>query len=218
VTLRTEGAPHPSTRATLGERILGGLQYAAATPVIRFVLTLLLSVSFFVLNFNVVVPLIARQVLHGGAREFGWLMASLGAGAICGALTLALVMRGRPPIALPVAAGLVASAGMLALAFASGVGFAMAAATLVVVGVAQITFQATCNTILQLTAPDGLRGRVMGLYALVFAGVTPFGAFAVGWVAETLGTPTACALGGAGGLLSVTALTLLWRSQGSHRR
>ena len=162
-----------------------------------------LRVSFFVLNFNVLVPLVTKQMLHGGADVFGWLMASLGGGAIVGGLTLALVVRGRPPIALPVAAGLLVSAGT----------FALASATLVVMGVAQITFQATCNTLLQLTAPDNLRGRVMSLYAVVFAGVTPFGALAIGWVAEAFGTPAACALGGAGGLLSVALLTILWRSR-----
>lgn len=212
-TLRIEGAPHPAARATFGERIRGGLRYAATTPLIRFILTLLLAVSFFVLNFNVLVPLVTKQVLHGGAGEFGWLMASLGGGAIMGGLTLALLVSGRPPIALPVAAGLLASAGTFTLAFASS--FAMASATLVVMGVAQITFQATCNTLLQLTAPDALRGRVMSLYAVVFAGVTPFGALTIGYVAEAFGTPAACALGGAGGLVSVAMLTVLWRTRKS---
>lgn len=209
--LRIDGSPHPSAGTTMLEKIRGGLQYASTTPLIRFVLTLLLSVSFFVLNFNVLVPLVTKQMLHGNAGDFGWLMASLGGGAIVGALTLALVLQGRPPVALPVTAGLVVSAGTFALAFASSV--PMAAATLVVMGLAQITFQATCNSLLQLTAPDGLRGRIMSLYSLVFAGVTPFGAFAVGWVAEAFGTPMACALGGAGGLVCVTALTVLWRTR-----
>jgi MFS family permease len=209
--LRTEGQPHPSAGATFAEKIRGGVRYAATTPVIRFVLTLLLSVSFFVLNFNVLVPLVTKQVLHGSAGDFGWLMASLGGGAIAGALGLAVVIRGRPPIALPVTAGLLASAGTVTLAFTSG--FAMASATLVVIGVAQIVFQATCNTILQLTAPDALRGRVMSLYAVVFAGVTPFGALTIGYVAEALGTPAACLVGGAGGLVSVATLTVLWRSR-----
>jgi MFS family permease len=214
-TLRTEGVSHESGRATFTERIRGGIQYAVKTPLIRFILTLLLAVSFFVLNFNVLVPLITKQVLHGGAGEFGWLMASLGGGAIVGGLTLAMVVRGRPPIALPVAAGLLVSAGTFGLAFAPS--FAIASATLVVMGVAQITFQATCNTLLQITAPDNLRGRVMSLYAVVFAGVTPFGALTIGWAAEALGTPAACALGGVGGLVSVGLLTILWRSQRATR-
>ncbi|MGH6690477.1 MAG: MFS transporter [Gammaproteobacteria bacterium] len=210
-TLRTEGVSHQPGRATFTERIRGGIEYAMTTPLIRFILMLLLTVSLFVLNFNVIVPLVTKQMLHGSADDFGWLMASLGGGAIAGGLTLALVVRGRPPIALPVGAGLLVSAGTFALGFAPS--FALASATLVVMGVAQITFQATCNTLLQLTAPDHLRGRVMSLYAVVFAGVTPFGALAIGWVAEALGTPAACMLGGAGGLVSVAILTVLWRTR-----
>jgi MFS family permease len=209
--LRTDGVQHRAGQATFTERIRGGIEYALTTPLIRFILTLLLTVSFFVLNFNVIVPLVTKHMLGGNADMFGWLMASLGGGAIVGGLTLAMVVHGRPPIALPVAAGLAVSAGTLALGFAPS--FALASTTLVLMGVSQITFQATCNTLLQLTAPDNLRGRVMSLYAVVFAGVTPFGALVVGWVAEALGTPTACVLGGAGGLVSVTLLTLLWRSQ-----
>ena len=211
--LRVEGQPHPSTGATIAEKIRGGLEYAVTTPTIRFVLSLLLTVSFFVLNLNVLVPLISKQMLAGGAEEFGWLMACLGGGAIAGALTLALAARGKPPMMLPVAAGLIASAGTLTLALAGG--FAMAAVTLVVIGFAQITFQATCNTVLQLTAPEALRGRIMSLYAVVFAGVTPFGALTVGYMAEQLGTPAACAVGGVGGLLSVAILTMLWRTRGA---
>ncbi len=211
--LRTDGEPHPSAGSTLAEKIHGGLQYAATTPLIGFVLALLMSVSFFVLNFNVLVPLIAKHVLHGTAEDFGWLMGSLGAGAIVGGLTLAFAVRGRPPLALPVAAGLLVSAGTIALAI--GGSFRMAAATLMVAGFGQIVFQATCNTVLQLTAPDALRGRIMSLYAMVFAGATPFGALAIGYVAETFGTPAACAAGGAGGLLSVALLTI-YRARSSR--
>jgi hypothetical protein len=57
----------------------------------------------------------------------------------------------------------------------------------------------------------------MSLYALVFTGVTPFGAFVVGYVAEHFGTPAACAVGGAGGLVSVTLLTVLWRNRSLRR-
>jgi len=207
--LRATGAPAAAARATIVEQMIGGLRYAATTPVIRFVLALLLSVSFFVLNFNVLIPLVTKHVFHAGAEEFGWLMASLGAGAITGALTLAFVIRGRPPLALPIVAALVVSAGLLALATVGR--FGVAVALLMVVGFAQITFQATANTLLQLTAPDALRGRVMSLYAVTFAGVTPLGSLLVGSIAELFGTPAACAVGGAAGLVAVATLTVLLR-------
>lgn len=66
---------------------------------------------------------------------------------------------------------------------------------------------------LQVTVPDALRGRIMSLYALVFAGATPLGSLAVGSIAEHFGTPATCALGGGGGVLSVAILTVLWRSR-----
>ena len=87
----------------------------------------------------------------------------------------------------------------------------MAAALLVVIGFAQIVFQATCNTMLQITTPDALRGRVMSLYAFTFAGVTPFGSIVVGMIAERFGASVACAFGGGFGFLSVALLTVLWR-------
>jgi MFS family permease len=211
--LRSSGDPHPSAGTTIVERIHGGLQYATRTPLVRFVLGLLLSVSFFVLNFNVLIPLIAKQVLHGGAADFGWLMASLGSGAIAGALTLAVLIQGRPPLSLPITAAFVVSIGTIVLATVGR--FQVTVALLLVIGFAQIVFQATCNTMLQITAPDALRGRVMSLYAFVFAGITPFGSLAIGFIAEKFGTPAACALGGSGGVVCVAVLTVLWRPRKS---
>jgi predicted MFS family arabinose efflux permease len=210
--VRSEGTPHPSPGTTMFEKIQGGVRYAMATPVIGFVLALLLTVGFFVINFNVIVPLITKHVLHGDASTFGWLMASLGSGAIIGALSLATLIQGRPPVALPVFAGLLVSTGTIVLSMVRT--FWIASALLVVVGFAQIVFQASCNSMLQVIVPDALRGRIMSLYALVFAGVTPLGSLLIGVVAETLGTPASCAIGGTGGVLSVAVLTWLWRHQG----
>ena len=88
-------------------------------------------------------------------------------------------------------------------------------------GCCQILFSTGCNTTLQLDTPDALRGRVMGLYALANAGMTPFGSLLVGTIAEHLGVRAACALGGGGGLVAVAALVLVGRRTGlawSHGR
>lgn len=211
--IRNEGAPRPRAAATLGQEILQGVRYAAATPLIGLILGLLLVVSLFVLNFNVLVPLVARDVLHEGARGFGLLMASLGLGAVAGALALAAMTRARPPLALIVAAALVTAGGLLGLGAVRH--FWVAAAALAVMGFAQIFFMASCNTTVQVTAPDHLRGRVMSLYALVFVGVHPFGALLAGGMAEKWGVGAACLWGGGMGLCLVLALTLLWRRR--HR-
>jgi MFS family permease len=82
---------------------------------------------------------------------------------------------------------------------------------LAVLGCFQIMFSTGCNTALQLIAPDALRGRVMGLYAMAFAGVTPFGSLLIGTLAEHLGVRAACAVGGTVGLVAVATLALAAR-------
>jgi len=206
--MRTEGAPHPGARATMREELVQSLRYAARTPTITLVLGLLLFVSLFVLNFNVVVPLIARNVLGEGAHGYGLLMAALGGGAVIGALGVASAGLRRPSAAMLITAAVVTSAGVLALGFVRS--FALAAAVLVVTGLAQIVFTSSANSTIQVTVPDGMRGRMMSFYVLVFVGVTPAGAFLMGLIAEHFGVSRACALGGAAGLVAVTAVTLTW--------
>lgn len=207
--VRIEGAPRPRHGSTMLEEIAAGARYASGTPVISLVLGLILAVSLFVINFNTLVPLLARDVLHEGAHGFGLLMASLGIGAVVGALALALVGPVRPAVSVLITGALVVSGATMALAAVRS--FRMAAGVLLVIGCAQILFTASCNTTLQVTAPDRLRGRIMSLYALVFVGSSPFGSFFVGSVAEKLGVRAACALGGGCGLVLVALLALRWR-------
>jgi MFS family permease len=99
--------------------------------------------------------------------------------------------------------------GILSLAFVRH--FAVAAVVLFLVGIMQIVFQNGCNTIVQVTVPDELRGRVMGVYMMVFAGATPVGASLIGSIAEGAGVPAACLFGG--GVALVGVLLQLARGQ-----
>ncbi len=210
-------APRPAPRPGTGIRreIAEGLRYASGEPVISLVLSLVLAVSVFAINHGVLVPLIARDVLHEEVRGFGFLMAALGAGAVTGAVGLAQFGQGRPPLAAVVTPAIVVSAGVLALAAVQQ--FWIAAALLFVVGVSQILFLAGSNTTLQVTVPDELRGRVMALYTLVFAGMSPFGAFLIGSVAEAFGARAACLAGGGLGLACVLGLAGRFRQLKERR-
>jgi MFS family permease len=211
--MRTEGAPHPGVRATVREEVLESVRYAIRTPRISLVLTLLLFVSLFVLNFNVLVPLLARNVLAAGAHGFGWLMACLGTGAVLGALGVASAGHRRPSTLMVIVAAIVVSAGVLGLGFVHS--FALAAALLVVSGSAQIIFTSSVNSTLQVTVPDAMRGRMMSVYVFVFVGVTPLGAFIIGWLAESFSVGAACAVGGGAGLIAVLVLAAVWSRRGS---
>ena len=205
--IRNEGEPRPRGGGTLSGEILQGLQYAWETPLIVLILTYMLVTSLFVVNFGVVVPLVAREVLHEGAHGFGLLMASLGVGAVIGAAALALVGRGRAPVWVLASAALVDAVGLMALGLVRL--FWLTAVLLGVMGFALIVFMASSNTTLQVTVPDALRGRLMGLYAFVFVGMNPFGALFIGSVAERWGVPAACLAGGTIGGVCLLGLTLL---------
>ena len=216
---RTPGNPDPAGRLGIREGVSGALAYAARTPSTAFTLSLVVVVSVLVLNFNVVVPLVAKDVLNEGAHGFGLLMAALGAGAVMAGVGLTLLRRGRPSLRFLATSAAVLSAGTASLALVEH--FGAAAALLVALGCCQILFSTGCNTTLQLETPDALRGRVMGLYALANAGMTPFGSVLMGFIAERLGVRAACALGGGSGLVAVIVLVLIARRTGlawTHRR
>jgi predicted MFS family arabinose efflux permease len=134
-------------------------------------------------------------------------------GAVAGAVALALWRQGRPPVwalAVPALVQAVATALLAAVGTVRP-----AAALLLIVGFCGILFMAGSNSTLQLTVPDDLRGRVMSLHTLVFAGVTPFGSLLVGSLAETFGIRTSLVVSSGCGLIAVLALLMWWN--GRHR-
>jgi predicted MFS family arabinose efflux permease len=196
---------------TMAQEIAEGVRYALRTPVIRLVLGLLFCVSITVFNFTVYVPLLARHVLGLGAEGFGFLMAGLGVGAVSGALTVGFRRAGPPSLRTMVGAAALALTGLLSLSAARAVWVALP--LLFLTGFFGLILVASCNTRLQLAAPDELRGRMMSLYTLVWGGVFPIGAFCVGAISEAWGVSTAFFVQGAAGLTALTLLALWWRAR-----
>jgi MFS family permease len=205
--LRTHGLPAPRTGATMTEEIAAGVRYAVRTPVVLAVLGLVAVVSLCVFNFSVYVPLLARQVLHLGAEGFGFLMASLGVGAVAGALTVGA--RRQLPLAGILALSAAALGGLVCLSAVRHVWTAMPC--LFITGFFGIMVMASGNARLQAETPGALRGRVMGLYVLLTGGVFPIGAFVVGAVSERWGVSTAFFCNGVGGLIALAAIYLASR-------
>ena len=138
-------------------------------------------------------------------------MAALGVGAVAGALTVGFWRAPELPLSGMLTASALALAGLLSLSAARHV--LVAVPLLFVTGFFGLVLVASCNTRLQLAAPDELRGRMMSLYALVWGGVFPIGAFCVGAMSEAWGVSTAFAVSGTTGLTALAALTLWWRSR-----
>ena len=192
-------------RESVAETLRAGLSYAWATPTIRQLLVLLSVCAGFGFQYNVLLPVYARDVLHAGAHEYGWLFSAFGAGSLIAALRMA-VTRERWALRRHLVIGLVTGAvGLLGFAWfhtlPAMIGFAALA------GFGLILYVASTNTLIQLTVEDRYRGRVMSLYTLFFVGTAPFGALLAGFIAQQAGAPvatTVCAVVLLGGALWVS--------------
>ena len=183
------------------------LSYLRGDRRLRVLMMLTAILSVFGFPYISMMPVFARDVLHRGATGYGALTSSIGIGAVIGALGVALTSgrirrRGR----LMLIGG--TAFGVLLILFAASRALALAMALLALAGCAMIVNNSITNTMLQTTAPDHLRGRIMGFYSFVFVGMAPFGAFMFGLVAEHIGVPTTLAIGGA--IVAVTITVAAW--------
>jgi MFS family permease len=177
---------YPTRRSGEGrvlEQLVEGLRYSLRTPAILLIVILMAAIGTFGYNFTVVLPLLARNALHVGSIGFGAMTSAVGVGSLVAALTLATLRKTSRRTLL---IGATAFTVFLA-AVAASPWYPLTLVLLVALGVASISFTATANTSLQLSAPDQLRGRVMSLYMLLFAGTTPIGGALTGIMAERLG-------------------------------
>lgn len=188
---------HNEEPPTVVEGTREGLRYVRGAPRVRAVLVMTLVVSTVGFNFHVLVPVLAADTLHLGATMFGVLSAVFGAGALVGALIAAV--RSKASFKALVLGTGTFSLAMLALAPQHTV--LACALLLFVTGISFTTWTANSQAILQLSAPDHLRGRVLSLYLLAFAGAAPIGGLLTGWLAHVGGTELAFGVAGAAGLL-----------------
>jgi MFS family permease len=180
-------------RPTLLRGTREGLRWAWADRQIRTVLIVVLVVSTFGFNMNVVLPLLASDTLHAGPRTFGLVSACFGLGALVGALLAASISRPRKRVLL----GGTGLFGLFELVLAPVHTTTGACALLFLIGVAFTTWTSNSNTGVQLRAPDHLRGRVVGLYYYAFNGTGPLGGLLAGWLCAAGGTELAFAVAGA---------------------
>jgi MFS family permease len=186
-----------------------GLAFARQQRRMVVLLTLTVVLSTFCFNFNVTLPVLAAKTLHTNAQVYGLLSALFGGGALVGSLGAASLGRASAKVML--LGSLVFTGAELLLApqrspVAAGV-------LLFLVGVGFTAWSANSNAMVQLQAPDRLRGRIIGLYFYAFNGTGALAGLLVGWLCDTGGTELAFVVGGAVGLAGTlgAAMELLRR-------
>ncbi len=181
-----------------------GLAYVIRTPSVLLIIAVVGVISLFGINFNVILPLFARDVLHAGPGGFGFISAAFGLGSLFSALWLA--WGNNKPSIRQLLIGTLAFC-VLEILFAISHMYVLSLVLIAAVGFSQIAFSATANTTLQTVSPDHLRGRVMSVYMLVFAGTVPLGNLFTGGIAHLFSAPISLLLGGG---LSLIAAIVGW--------
>jgi MFS family permease len=198
-----------SQRPTMFRGVHEGLAYARRTRDVLLVLLLTLVISTFCLNFNVLLPVLAKQTLHAGPRTFGVLSAAFGLGALVGGLVAAAQGRARKRIMLLGSAGF----GLAELLLAPGSSLWLACVLLFLAGISFTTWSSNANSIVQLAAPDHLRGRVIGLYFFAFAGTGALGGIMAGWLIHVGGTQLAFVVAGLAALVATAVVGRVLRTE-----
>ena len=172
-----------------------GLNYTFGFAPIKYLILLLALVSLLGSSYQVLIPVFAKEVLHGGSDTYGFLMGASGFGALIGALFLAsresVLKLGR----LVPAATTLFGAGLIALSFINDFNFSVI--LMIIIGLGLMLQTAASNTILQTITDDDKRGRVLGFYTIAVMGTAPFGSLLAGYLAKVVGTPAAILIGGA---------------------
>ena len=182
----------PTSLAEVRSTLAEGLHYVRLTPLVLLATVVVGLASTFGMNFGVIIPALARDILHTDATGYGFLMAATGVGSLGAALLIAFSGRSRPWV-------IVGGASLLGVGLAAGAAihvYWLALPVMVLVGFGAIGMAATANTTIQLAVPDELRGRVIAVYTTVFAGSTPIGGLLMGGIASRFGVDVSLLVGG----------------------
>jgi MFS family permease len=188
-----------------------GFAYVWQHRRMRTILVLFAVVGVFGWSYSVMLPAFARDILHVGQTEYGVLLSANGIGALLGALTVATIGNQVNRRFLVLGGLWVFSAMLLLLAWTSS--YAMALICLAIAGWGMLLFFSTTNTLLQTSASDEMRGRVMGIWALVFGGMTPIGGLEAGILSHYAGLRWAVSVGAVICALAALVVWLLVRQR-----
>ena len=171
-----------------------GFKYAFGFPPIRAILLLLALVSIMGMPYTVLMPIFARDILRGGPHTMGFLMGSVGVGALIGAIYRASRKSVIGLTKVLVFAASLFGAGLVLFSLSRNLFLSIV--LLLFVGMGMMLQMATSNTLLQTLVDDDKRGRVLSFYNMSFFGMAPLGSFLAGSLASKIGTPATVAFGG----------------------
>jgi MFS family permease len=209
VMLRVKHIP-PAKSGRMREELKGGLSYVRHHSSLAALIVLAAATTFLGFALLTFLPIFAQKVFHEGAGTYSHLMAFSGAGSILGALIVAWL--GKFPKMGWTALLVQALYGVLIIGFAVSRVLWLSDILLFLTGAALMVVFSTVTSLVQMIAPNEMRGRVMSIYMLAFRGGMPLGSLVSGYLATYLGAPLVIGINGA--LLVVVAIYFLTRNHG----
>ena len=209
VMLRVKHVP-PAQSGPMREELRIGLSYVRHHSSLAALIVLAAATTFLGFALLTFLPIFAQKVFHEGAGTYSHLMAFSGAGSILGALIVAWL--GKFPKMGWTALLVQALYGVLIIGFAVSRVLWLSDILLFLTGAALMVVFSTVTSLVQMIAPNEMRGRVMSIYMLAFRGGMPLGSLVSGYLATYLGAPLVIGINGA--LLVVVAIYFLTRNHG----
>ena len=201
VNSHSEIAP-PAPGSSLKAEFMQGQRFVRQTPIVGMLILLVTVMAVFGFPFSQQLPVFARDVLKevgdnaaSVATRNSLLVTAQGIGAFIAAFSLAFFSNIKRKGLMLSAGQIVFACGLIGLGYIRHIGLAMPA--MILIGWGMVTSLALSNTLVQVSIPDELRGRVISIYYWAQNGAAPFGSLLIGWMAQNWGAPLAVAVGGA---------------------
>ncbi|HEU4342316.1 MAG TPA: MFS transporter [Candidatus Binatia bacterium] len=204
--IRLEHQPTAASPGGLLQHMMDGLNFIRKNEIYYTFIGMTFFNSVFGMSYLILMPVFARDVLSVGSQGFGFLQSAGGAGALCGVLAVAYFAHSGAKGQQAIGGAVIF--GVLLIFFALSRSYALSLVLACALGIASQFYLTTINAILQVNLPDQLRGRVMGIYGLVWE-LMPVGGIIAGTIAEFAGAPVAVAVGGAFVALMALAVAIL---------
>ena len=190
--------PRPQIIASTNKHVFAhikeGIDYAYSFVPIRMIISMLAFIGLVGMPYAVLLPIFAKDILHGNSQTYGFLMGAVGVGALCGAIFLASRKSVRGLGRIMVTATSIFGCGIVAFSLSNL--FWVSIAMLLMAGFGLMVQMACINTILQTIVDEDKRGRVMSLYTMAFMGMAPLGSLLISSVAHSFSAPRALQLSG----------------------
>jgi len=211
VAMRIPHKPLDRQDGSMFRKLKEGFSYVVSDVPIRSILLLLSLISLVGMPYTILMPIFAKNILHGGPHTLGFLMSATGVGALTGAVYLATRKSVKGLIGVVALAAGIFGSGLVMFSLSHVIWLSLA--LMLITGFGMMVHMASCNTVLQTIAVQDKRGRVMSFFTIAFRGMIPFGSLMAGSLASSIGAPYTLTLGGAvcviGALLFARRLPVL---------